>query len=57
MRRIFQFSLQWDSNYGIDCHRGWTVSINGITLVSFAKNPVVALWKAWRLWTRFRNDI
>ena len=55
MRRIFQFSLQWDSNYGIDCRRGWTVSINGITLVSFAKNPVVALWKAWRLWTRFRG--
>ena len=44
-----KFSLEYDSDYGIDNRRGWSVAINGHYYVAFKRFFVVALIKAFYL--------
>ena len=42
---IFSFRLDYDTNYGIDNKRGWSVHINGMCHVQFWPEPITAiLW-------------
>jgi len=54
---VTQFKLEWDKNYGIARRKGWTVVVNGLTLVELEPNPIKALWQAWRWHRRIVKDL
>ena len=45
-----RFTLTYDSAYGLDRRSGWTVVIDGIVVVQFCKNPIIALLTAFKKW-------
>jgi len=54
---IQSFRVEWDRNYGIDHRSGWSVAINGIVYVEFHRNPIAALWRAWRSYRAAQADM
>lgn len=44
--------IDYDLAYGINKHRGWSVTLNGIVYVQFWPEPVtaviLALWRKWK---------
>lgn len=49
---IDQFSLTYDTNYGIDHRTGWSVCLNGSYQAQVEPWLVVAIWKALKGWWR-----
>jgi hypothetical protein len=50
---IRSFNLEFNRDYGIDRRTGWTVVIDGIVHVQFARGPLRAialgLFRHWRM--------
>lgn len=42
------FKIEYDTDYGIERRRGWSIVYDGIVFVELERWLVVALWKAWR---------
>lgn len=51
-----QFSLTWNTDYGVDSRWGWTVCMNGRVVVQFERFAIVALVKAYWTWWRWHYD-
>jgi hypothetical protein len=49
------FDLQWDRDYGIDHRKGWTVVIDGSVCSELEPWLVVAMWKGFRTWRRWKD--
>ncbi len=44
-----KFSLTYDKDYGIEHRRGWTICVNGSTVVELERFLLVAFFKAFCL--------
>jgi hypothetical protein len=54
--KIKNFSIEYDTDYGIDHRFGWTISVNGWILSQLEPNLIVALFKAYRSWRDFEEN-
>lgn len=42
--KVTQFSMEYDTNYGIDKQTGWTCTVNGVS--PWNEYQFVSFWKA-----------
>lgn len=45
-KNVTSLRLDYDTNYGIDNRRGWSVHVNGICYVEFWREPITAILRA-----------
>jgi len=48
--------IDFDTDYGIDHRKGWTIIVNGMVIVQFRRTLIGALFVTWRRWQRYVRD-